>query len=606
MSNTTNVLSRLFKRKSFLLISACLIIFIYHSYTSITDLQNSNKPKQRNNLLPDYDEGYSNSISSKLSSSYKSSDTINSHNSNLLKNYLKELSQYKPNPQILNDPEYQLEFTKTAVEHNLVSLSYLESLVTIQPKWFDEVKEKHSNVVKLLKEKMKAIKSQKETDPNHYSNLEFHSIERDGAVIVGGHINDNTWLALVSTRLFRKAGGILPVEVMLPKREDYLKDREICDKYLPQMNAKCVIMEDILKLSDNIDENGNQIDNDEINSEIWIKFYDIKRELAILLSSFENVLYLTPENIMLKPMEHNIFEKQLYKDNGLFLWTDYGPRTTLVSFYEITDIKFGNKKTSEFGLPLTEELNKKAVEIKENHLRDKINFHDLENTLPFKQSDASEIIINKRVHLSTLILSLYYNLNGPNVYYILLTGDKDGGFGHKETVTAASHVLNNPYYSINTNVDSNGYWYGDEFHGVSMLQYDPIVDSYSYEAYMDKYSKKGKHKLTYKNYQRWLKQSNERRSPLFLNINNPALRPIELIKDNIVKKENGDRIKLISDTPYFGGLFERDIWRVMNDYICHLQLDSDYVKKHFGKSGSKEQIEFCNGEMKEHMVWVSN
>lgn len=509
-------------------------------------------------------------------------------NSKLIKQFIFQLSKLSPDDQILQDN--QIEFANSDPPDRIITVSYLNSLASVPKKWIEEVKDKHTKVLTLIK--------------NTLSNLSLIS-SKDGAVIIGGVENNLTWLALISTRLFRRAGGVLPVEVMLPTIEDYYKDQEICDIYLPQLNAKCVVIKDLLESSK------LEAENILINTFIMDNFHLIKRELAILLSSFENVLFLTPENVMLKPMESTIFEKLLYKEYGLFIWEDFSSRLTLPSFYDIVGINVDtNTKTSYYGFPYTEELIKEfnagEHKITQDDLENRINYHDFANTLPFKQSDSSELIINKKTHLDTLFLSLYYNLNGPKAYHLLLMGNFNGEHGSKETILAAAHVLNNKYYLMNTNVESNGFWYDDQYHGVSMLQFDPIVDFYSFEAYITKFSNSKNKKLSMSSsrYQKWLKESSERRSPLFLNINNPSLKPVELIRDKVVIKDNGDRIKLISVNNYIDAAFESDIWRIMNDYICHLSLDCDYVQSKFSRKLERDQ--FCKNDMTEHLSWITS
>lgn len=570
----------------------------------MTSISSSSKgQKYRNNLMPDetnlksdyVSKIKSNNNNNKLNTKILDDENIDYdlHNSKLIKEFIFELYNLKPNDEIID--KNPLEFSNSDPPEHIISYSYLKSIATIPIDWINEVKSKHKQVINLLNNE----------DIINDNNFNLKTSTNDGAVIIGGSDNDLTWLSLISIRVFRRAGGILPVEVMLPTINDYLKDKEICDIYLPQLNAKCIIMKDLIENS-KIHEH-----NIRINSYIFNNFNLIKRELSILLSSFENVLYLSPENLMLKKMESSIFEKKFFKDFGLISWGDYEPRFTLPSFYEISDIKIKNIKSSNYGLPLNDELikeeNEKLKKFDNEKFNNEINYHDLLNSLPYKQSDASEILINKRQHLKTLLLSLYYNLNGPKIYYILLTGKFDGDHGSKETILAASHVLNNNYYLINTDVESNGYWYNNEYFGVSMLQFDPIVDYFSYEAFIEKFAnKKEGLEITQSKFQKWLKESSERRSALFLNINNPPLKPIELIKDGIVIKDNGDRIKLISESSYFDPLFESDIWRIMNDYICHLSLNSNYPNTKLGKPNSKERKDFCNNDIKEHLLWISN
>lgn len=604
------------RRFSTLLLALMAVVFILYSFASM-GTNTAKVHKTEKDYFTEYIQSEANPQGKASGANGASGlDAVSTHNFNarLLKQYVKEWYDLRPDYELLAQDENQVEYVNIPQQNGIISKSYLENSVSIPPKWLEEVRGKHSLVTGLLREKVKEINKEMAAKVKYSNNHPDETINMDsnllfksrgnGAVIVGGHANDETWLALISTRLFRKAGGTLPIEVIIPTREDYKKDAEICDKYLPQLNAQCVILEDILGLTPVIKKFTDE--SESIEAYIWNRFNDIKKEVAILMSSFDNVLYITPENIMLKPMEHAVFTKQLFKDKGLFVWTDFGLRKTLVDFYKIANVEIGKKKKSEFGLPLTPEVIENLENLSNEVLQDKTNFHDLEGTLPFKQSESSEIIIDKRKHLSTLLLSMYYNFNGHGIYHPLLTGEKEGYWGSKETIIASAHVLGNPYYSINTNVDSNGYMYDDEYHGVSMLQYDPIVDSYSYEAYMKKFSKKGLSKLTWKNYQRWLSASSERRSPLFLNMNNPALRPIELLRDGHVRKENGDRVRLVSSTSYFDNKLETDIWRVMNDYMCYLSIDCAYVNKHFTASQASEKKAFCNQDMKEHLLWVSS
>ena len=566
----------------------------------------NNRPRYRNNLIPETEYGKKQAYDSTVASDSKAAQ---SSNSKLLKNIISSMYNLQPNPKIVDDPENQIEFTNFGTENSVISISVVENMVNVPQIWLDEVSTKHKKAMDFVTSKVGSFKLSADGSYNG-----FHA-SNDGAVMIGGVENDRTWLSLISARLFRKAGGVLPIEVMLPRRSDYLKDREICDKYLPQLNAKCVILEDLLKMGANsgVDETNETGYNEEmVQKYIWERFDHVIRDLSILLSSFENVLYLTPTNIMLKPMEHTIFEQDLFKKNGLFLWTDQGPRKTLKTFYDVAGINLGTRKASEFGLPLTEELINEAPTLSGDDLMIKTNMNDLDNSLPYMQTDTNEMLISKRFHMDTLLLSLYYNLNGPNVYHVLLTGHFEGLRAVKETIVAAAHALQRPYHSINTGIEHSGYWYGDEFYSVSLMQFDPIIDHYSYEAYMEKYSRKGIHKLTWRNFQRWLKSSSERRSLLFLNMARPALKPVELLQENHVKKENGDRMRLISETQYLPDNFERDIWRVMNDYICHLSLRGSYVEKNFAQphkvysKPKQKQSDFCEQDMKEHMMWISN
>ncbi|GAV29770.1 hypothetical protein PMKS-003272 [Pichia membranifaciens] len=209
------------------------------------------KPKYRNNLFPEpirrYSDYKSNSNSnlngktngkgnldsdSKLSSS-SSSENSNTRNSQKIKEYIEQLYYLKPEQIILSDKSNQLEFTNADPPNGLITETYLKSLASIPQAWIEEVKSKHSQAVSFINEQVKA-ENKKDEEAGSASS-------KHGAVIIGGAENDLTWLALISTRLFRKAGGVLPVEVMLPTKEDYLKDREIyCRSESEEREDECL------------------------------------------------------------------------------------------------------------------------------------------------------------------------------------------------------------------------------------------------------------------------------------------------------------------------------------------------------------------------------
>jgi alpha 1,2-mannosyltransferase len=99
-----------------------------------------------------------------------------------------------------------------------------------------------------------------------------------------------------------------------------------------------------------------------------------------------------------------------------------------------------------------------------------------------KTSETGQILISKRLHGQTLLLSTYYNLFGPKYYYSLLSQGAPGE-GDKETFSAAADFLRVPFYQVKSEVAALGFFDVDnenEFMGGAMLQYDPIVDADSY------------------------------------------------------------------------------------------------------------------------------
>ena len=79
----------------------------------------------------------------------------------------------------------------------------------------------------------------------------------------------------------------MPIEVFIPKIEEYESD--LCNRILPELDARCIYMKNQLM-------NPNKDNLDSFANKFEFKGYQYKA-LAILLSSFENVLLLDSDNI---------------------------------------------------------------------------------------------------------------------------------------------------------------------------------------------------------------------------------------------------------------------------------------------------------------------
>jgi alpha 1,2-mannosyltransferase len=85
------------------------------------------------------------------------------------------------------------------------------------------------------------------------------------------------------------------------------------------------------------------------------------------------------------------------------------------------------------------------------------------------------MLINKRTHLKTLLLSIYYNIYGPEYYYPLLSQGVLGE-GDKETFMAAALVAAESYYRVKTGVIAVGRHNGQEYMTTGMVQHHPFDD----------------------------------------------------------------------------------------------------------------------------------
>ncbi|KAI9929611.1 hypothetical protein MW887_001085 [Aspergillus wentii] len=223
---------------------------------------------------------------------------------------------------------------------------------------------------------------------------------------------------LVTLRLIRRRGSDLPVEVFMKDWEEY--EAYICEVVLPPMNAKCLVLSEMLS--------GLKA----------MEHYQIK-SFAILFSSFETVMWLDSDNVPL----HDpgiLLNSQPFTSTGLVTWPDFWASTTAPIYYNIS--------------------------------------RQPEPSLRARAStEAGMILVSKRSHASMLLLSAYYNYYGPDYYYPLLS---QGGYGQgdKDTFIPAATAMNKTFYTVSEPVVILGRIdpsTGDVV-AAAMLQSDPIAD----------------------------------------------------------------------------------------------------------------------------------
>lgn len=345
-------------------------------------------------------------------------------------------------------------------------------------------------------------------------------LKGDGIVYLGG--GKYNQLVMLSLKLLRSHGSQLPVEVIIPKREDF--DIDFCNRVLPNMNANCKVMSDYLPENIMKTIGGFQF-----------------KTVALLISSFENVLYLDADNLPIKNVDL-LFTNKPYIDKHLVLWPDLWRRSTSPSFYDIAQIPTDFKKRVRNSYFLGDSRGSS----------NQILYHDSEGTIPEASSETGQILINKKVHFKTLVLSMYYNFYGPDFYYPLLSQGA-AGEGDKETFIAAAHKLKLPYYQVQEFNREFGPINHDtlkhEYFG--MGQYDPIIDfiqSSKHEKYLnpvDPTYAKTNTDVHSNNYEYHLYYAS---SLLFLHANWPKYYVRDLLLGNAngrgQKNENGKRRRL--------------------------------------------------------------
>ncbi|CAI4055128.1 hypothetical protein SKDZ_02G1200 [Saccharomyces kudriavzevii ZP591] len=273
-----------------------------------------------------------------------------------------------------------------------------------------------------------------------------------GIATVGG--GKFSLMAFLIIKTLRNRGTNLPVEVLIPPGDE--GETEFCNKILPKYNSKCIYVSDILPV--------------ETIKKFHFEGYQFK-SLALIASSFENLLLLDADNFPIKSLD-NIFNEEPYVSTGLVMWPDFWRRTTHPLYYEIAGIPVNMNKRVRNS---QDDITPPAVYTKDLKNLDDVPLSDLDGTIPDVSTESGQLMINKSKQLATALLSLFYNVNGPNWYYPIFS-QKAAGEGDKETFIAAANFYGEPFYQVRTRTGVEGYHENKDFHGVAMLQHDFVQD----------------------------------------------------------------------------------------------------------------------------------
>lgn len=222
---------------------------------------------------------------------------------------------------------------------------------------------------------------------------------------------------VISLRMLRRTGSMLPMEVFLADEHEY--EEYICDVVLPSLNAKCIVLSRIL-----------------VAAPAKIEKYQFK-PFAMLFSSFEEILFLDADAFPLEQPDE-IFKSELFRTRGLVTWPDFWASSVSPIFYEIT------------GTPAP--------------------------PMNLRQStESGELFVSKKTHLRTLLLATYYNYWGPSHYYPLLSQGA-AGEGDKETFLAAATAMGEPFYQVSESICALGHRKEGGLAGSAMAQFNPVED----------------------------------------------------------------------------------------------------------------------------------
>ena len=213
-----------------------------------------------------------------------------------------------------------------------------------------------------------------------------------GIVYVSG--KEYYWLTILSIKYIRDhlKDTHTPIEVFVPKRD---KRDQFCNKMsMVFPKVKCSYFSDFLTRGQLRRLSGYQY-----------------KSLALLLTSFNDILYLDSDNIPVTDIDI-MFENTNYMSTGFVSWPDFWKRSTNYKFYNMAGIQ---------------------------------NYADPISTTPAVES--GQILINKQTHLKTLLLAYYYNFYGPEYFYPLFTQGFPGE-GDKESFYLASRVVREKAFLI--------------------------------------------------------------------------------------------------------------------------------------------------------------
>lgn len=382
-----------------------------------------------------------------------------------------------------------------------------------------------------------------------------------GIVYVGG--KESSWSIMLSIMNIRDSGCNLPVEVLIPSYHEYSLD--MCKNVYPRYNARCLFLPGLIS--------GKVRHRNKIHRHQY-------KSVALALSSFEEVLLLDADNYLLDNPE-KLFYSKPFQENGMVTWPDLWKRTTHPRFYTIigkditTDTERRDYGYTEYGQRFTQVCEKE----------EDVPLHQLEGTMADPSSDSSQLLISKREHIGTIILSMYYNTYGPEYYYPILSQGALGQ-GDKETFVAAAHALDKKYYTVKKMPEFVGSLVQEKWRANAVAQFDATEDYEIAERYRDS-----------------TEEVAEQPAVLLLHVKSRELHPWRKYHDERVPhKGDTGRSRLYGDDfPNVAKYdFELETWRNMEKLLCE-----DKIRFHVFEREGVSTEEACR-EVLEQIAYLES
>lgn len=472
--------------------------------------------------------------------------------------FFRNLDKYAPKSTSLK-MNYKTErsYEKFYTTDFMFGKEYLENVLDISDEGFDELKQLHSDFVN---QELDNIVDN--VGLESFSNLTSASPKWDaykgsaGYLLIGG--GKFSWLSYLVIRQLRQIGSILPIELFIPTQQEY--EEKFCNMIFDKYNARCNVIDESLT-------------NSTTSEHYKISGYQYKM-LAILSSTFENVLYIDSDNYPTRNPDY-LFGSDIYNQTGMIMWPDFWARTTNPKFYDIAGVNVTEKKVRYN--PYDKQQKQDTKPLSEFTFKD-ATFHTFEGALLDRTCETGMLMINKTSHMKTMLLALYYNVFGPDYYYPLHT-QGSAGEGDKETFIAAAHVLNQPYFLTQAGPNWVGYNNVElkEFTAKALNHYDPVQS-------LDPTVAKDDMKT------------------LFLHLSYPKFY-IEVLYENsdLVYKESKDHIRMYKGTyKNVGYDFDLRVLQAFTQAAC-----PNYYNKDSGKSIDGEGID-ASEYMGDFLSYVKN
>ncbi|GMG38165.1 unnamed protein product [Ambrosiozyma monospora] len=384
------------------------------------------------------------------------------------------------------------------------------------------------------------------------------------------------WQALLNIEVFRALGSKLPIELLINVESE--SDDTICNVILPKLNARCIHMPTVFGA--------------DVMSKIKFGAFQFKI-LAMLGSRFQNVFFFDCDAMPVRNPDY-LFEWEVYKSHGMVLWPDIIKRTTSPDMFKIQGIQVEKEIVRHvadvFTDPKYYKLDKKDEDI--NWERD-VNFHDRKGALPDWSTGGGAILMNKYTHFDVLLLTLYYNLDGPFGYYPLIT-QSGPGEGDKDTFAFAAHFYNRPYYQPPRPPHYLGV-------GIQCFESEPVSDFEKLQEAVNDIKVKMERGEKYD----YLKMFHDKieypnREFLFYHMHQPKWDPFRFMREKMTLNDKGEDQRLLG---WMKDVMDLELVCYANMYhdICEMEYQFTCFEGH-----SQEEKDAICGFLKHRMEWLDD